>query len=47
VRSMYRLGARLNYFSSETADLRCRQCTSIAKQLAGFSQYLRKRNRRP
>lgn len=46
VRSMYRLGARLNYFSSETADARCKKCISIAKQLGGFALYLRKRNRR-
>lgn len=47
VRSMYRLGARLHYFTAETADVRCQQCISIAKQLAGFARYLRKRNRRP
>lgn len=47
VRSMYRLGARLQFFTNETVNTRCEKCISISKQLAGFSRYLRKRNRKP
>lgn len=47
VRSMYRLGIRLRFFTVETANARCKQCVSISKQLAGFARYLRKRNRKP
>ena len=46
VRSMYRLGVRLEHFNKETADRRTKQCTHISKQLAGFARYLRKRNRK-
>jgi four helix bundle protein len=47
VRSIYRLGIRLRFFTTENANARCEKCLSISKQLAGFSRYLRKRNRRP
>jgi four helix bundle protein len=46
VRSMYRLGVRLGFFSAACANTRCEKCLSICKQLAGFSRYLRNRNRK-
>lgn len=46
VRSMFRLGVRLEHFDKKTANLRAKQCKHISKQLAGFARYLRKRNRK-
>ena len=42
VRSMYYLAVRLNFIDPSIAELRCTQCESISKQLAGFAKYLRK-----
>ena len=41
VRSMYRLAARLEFCSRETAEARCATCRSISRQLAGFAKHLR------
>jgi four helix bundle protein len=43
VRSMYRLAQRLKFVERDAADLRCGQCKSISRQLAGFAKYLRNR----
>lgn len=43
VRSMYKLAARLEFIDQAVAELRSESCKSIAKQLGGFAQYLRKK----
>ena len=41
VRSMYRLAVRLKFVKKAVADVRCKKCRSISRQLGGFAKYLR------
>ena len=41
VRSMYRLAVRLQFITKAVADVRCKKCSSISRQLGGFAKYLR------
>ena len=42
VRSMYHLAVKLGFLANSVAKIRCEQCESISKQLAGFAKYLRR-----
>jgi len=41
VRSMYRLPAKLGFMSETLCEERCAKCVNIAKQLGGFTKFLR------
>ena len=43
VRSMYCLAQRLGFVDQSVVDLRCENCRSISRQLAGFARHLRKK----
>lgn len=42
VRSMYLVAESLGFIHADQSRLRCAACESIARQLNGFSKYLRK-----